>query len=208
MRAFGIILPVLLTLMFASSLTFGGQYVNITPYSNATQIGYQITNAATNQSGTVGIGFNDYTFIQGFINPSNTGLTVNNHTYTLYLYKPLVLGLGNNSYAELIQTNFTTPNAPSANFNLYKNITTTTSTTTVTTTSIQNTTTIATTSIMQHGTTPSGTGSNNIVIAVIAGIAIVVVAAAVIIYRHRSNKKFEAMIEKEVEESKGDKPLT
>jgi len=127
----------------SASQTAGSQNITfqVVPYSTQTQLGYHIINITTYGTDTVAIGDNEFTFKQNFITPNESGLTVNNHSYTLYVGQPIQLIDVNNSYALLVQVNYI-PIEHTVDYNIYENntppstTTTSTSSTTSTSTSI------------------------------------------------------------------------
>ncbi len=179
------------------------QVFNITPYSNSTQVGYHVTNSSTSDSDSIYINGEYLYFVQNFITPNESGVTVDNTSYYLYLNRPVALVQGNNSYLVLYQINYI-PRLHTADFNIYENqppsTTTTTATTTSTTmvpttsktttilpTTATSTAAVASTTVAQSsGSSPGGMSTLiTILIAIIIILVIAIIAVMISILRLR-----------------------
>ncbi|MCL4379601.1 MAG: hypothetical protein M1160_01215 [Candidatus Marsarchaeota archaeon] len=152
----------------------------VTPYSNATQVGYHVVNISTYGYFDAVIGQRSFNTTQNFISPNESGVTINNVSYDLYPGKPVLIVGTNNSYMMLVRVNYI-PRQHTVNFNIYS-LQPTTTTTTSTTSSQSSTvltvlttvpTTALTTSVNQTTTIaaqPSGNQTGNFIARLIAAI--------------------------------------
>lgn len=144
----------------------------ITPYSNSTQVGYHVVNISTYGYFTAVIGSASFNVTQNFISPNESGATVNNVDYNLYVGRPVLIAGTNASYLMLVRINYI-PRLHTVNFNIYSlqaqsttstiaasttTIVTISSTTTISPTTIRPTVSIAPTTTVQPST--SGSLSN------------------------------------------------